>query len=492
MCTPKLRILLLALVALLAMALQSGAPGASAQGGWAVDAFAPAPDSTVYALAVQPDGQILVGGDFAVLGGQPRTSIGRLHPDGSLDEFFAPEALGRIYALAVQPDGSIIVAGALVALGGEPRMYIGRLAADGGLDASFDPMPDGQVNALALQPDGKIVLGGAFTSIAGQPCARICRLHPDGAPDESWVGSTDADVLALALQPDGAILLGGAFGTVNGEARSHIARVNASGVLDQGWQAETDGVVYVIVPQPDGSVLIGGAFGSVNGAPRAGLARLDSNGALDEGFAPDLRGAPQAPRVHTIATDADGRIMLGGVFFWLPDGAGNHLANLAIVEPDGALNPAGVLRTDGSVMALALQGDGKLLVGGAFAELGSEARGMLGRLDAPTAAAQGLAFDADTRSATWARSGSAPEVWRATLELSTDGVTYTALGEGARTAGGWVWGDLALPPGRDLWLRARGYYATGFGGGSGSLVETTQQVYLAWDPIPHHVPIATR
>jgi hypothetical protein len=86
----------------------------------------------------------------------------------SADNGFNPGADGPIYALALQADGKIVVGGGFTALGGQPRNYIARLNPDGSLDTSFDPGADSGVYALATQTDGKTIVGGAFNTLDGQ------------------------------------------------------------------------------------------------------------------------------------------------------------------------------------------------------------------------------------------------------------------------------------------------------------------------------------
>src|SRR5437870_2647293 len=136
----------------------------------AVDGFDPGADRNVKALAVQPDGKIIVGGTFSTLGGggtgtTTRKHIGRLTPDGSVDTIFNPGANDIVDALAIQADGKILVGGAFTTLGGAGttvRNHIARLNSNGTPDTSFDPGADNNVLALAVQPDGKILLGGDF------------------------------------------------------------------------------------------------------------------------------------------------------------------------------------------------------------------------------------------------------------------------------------------------------------------------------------------
>ena len=193
-----------------------------------LDGFNPAPNGLVYAIAVQPDGKILVAGAFSTLGGggsgtTARSRIGRLHADGALDLTFNPGANDVIYSMALQPDGKTVVGGPFTGLGGTngsvARSHIGRVNADGSLDAGFDPGTDANVYSLLVQPDGKIVVGGLFSRLGGGSTGttfrtRIGRLNSDGSLDLSFnpgvspAPGTVGNVLALALLPDGKIIAG--------------------------------------------------------------------------------------------------------------------------------------------------------------------------------------------------------------------------------------------------------------------------------------------
>jgi hypothetical protein len=122
----------------------------------------------------------LAGGDFTMLGGQPRGHIGRLDADGSLDATFNAGAGCCVWTIALQSDGNILLGGSFTDLNGEPRQHIGRLHSDGGLDGSFDPVADGFVLGLAVQADGKILMGGDFISLNGQRRDLIGRLTSGG------------------------------------------------------------------------------------------------------------------------------------------------------------------------------------------------------------------------------------------------------------------------------------------------------------------------
>lgn len=142
---------------------------------------------SVYAMALQPDGKILIGGNFTRMQGVPLNRIARLNPNGALDDAFAiGDGVGgpagtTIFAIAVQADGKILVAGTFSAFNGQGRSNIARLNRDGTLDTSFvTPQSfDGSVNALFISPTGRIAIGGYFTSIAGSAAGRFAWLRGD-------------------------------------------------------------------------------------------------------------------------------------------------------------------------------------------------------------------------------------------------------------------------------------------------------------------------
>jgi uncharacterized delta-60 repeat protein len=187
--------------------------------------FNPGADNIVYSMQLQGDGKILVGGFFVNLGGQPRSYLGRLNADGTVDANFNPGANAYIDCFALQADGKILVGGKFTNLVGQSRAYIGRLNADGTLDTAFNPGADGEVKCLALQQDGRIVVGGSFATLAGQSRSYLGRLNADGSIDTSFTVAADHAVLAVESQEDGKILAAGQFTTLGGQSRNDIGRL---------------------------------------------------------------------------------------------------------------------------------------------------------------------------------------------------------------------------------------------------------------------------
>ena len=273
----------------------------------------------VHTLAVQQDGKIVIAGDFSRVNDQPRRRITRLNPDGTLDETFsANAAVNRdIRAVIIQPDGKILIAGNFDLVTGKKQPGIGRFNADGLRDGSFNPGTGASaaVRSLALQPDGKVIAAGDFTTFNQFTCGHLIRLKADGNVDagfDTGVGA-DGEIMCVAIQSNGKLLIGGNFIAVNHVERNRVARLNPNGTLDSGFNpaAGPNGAVRCLVVQRNGKILLGGAFTSVQGKARPRLARLNPDGALDATFNP----APGADDVvDWVGTQADGRILIAGRF----------------------------------------------------------------------------------------------------------------------------------------------------------------------------------
>jgi len=348
----------------------------------------PGADGFVRAVALQPDGNILLGGNFNTVRGVASALIARLNPDGRPDPAFtsafpASNFAPRIYTVAVQPDNNILVAGSFTAPGVTPRANITRLQPNGALDPTFNggTGPNALVRILTVQPDGRIIIAGEFTTVNNTNRNRIARLNADGSLDLSFDPGTGADniVRTVALLPSGQILVGGLFTSFNGSPKRYLARLNANGSVDSTFPEGTgpNNIVYTVAPQSEGAILIGGDFTAVNGTNINRIARLFSDGSLDSSFLPNA-GASGGP-VYSVIRYANGKIVIGGAFTALNAAS---LPRIGRLNPDGStdstFNPG--TGPSGEVLALALQGDGMLLAGGLFVNYNSIAVGMFARI----------------------------------------------------------------------------------------------------------------
>ncbi|MGB8170807.1 MAG: delta-60 repeat domain-containing protein [Chthoniobacteraceae bacterium] len=459
--------------------------------------------NAVFATAVQPDGKIIVGGDFFWVQGVSRNNIARLNADGTLDPGFNPQANGVVRCLAVQPDGKVLLGGFFTMLqpNGTPspiaRQHVARLNADGTLDPGFNPWADNYILSVALQADGKVLLGGYFTTLrpnGGAATSRrfIARVQADGTLDTGFDPKADNLVRSVVVQADGKILLGGDFarfqpnGALGTIVRPSIARVQAEGTLDAGFYPAPNNHVRSVAVQADGKVLLGGEFTSLwpNGAATSTLrnfiARVNADGSLDPGFNPNANGP-----IHSLAVQANGDVLLGGEFTTLQPPVGGWSQTppsptargcFARLHADGSFDPVGNFFANGPVYGVAMQTDGRMLLTGSFSTLEAAGTGAaLTRSEFARVqndpATQALSVP-DATQVLWERGGAGPEISRVTFELSTNGgVSWNPLGPGNRigTASNWRRTGLALPAsGR---VRARGATTGGYSNGSSGLIE---------------------
>ena len=202
---------------------------------------------------IPQDGKFLIAGAFTQVAGNNRGRIARLNGNGSVDTTFNPfgGANNTIYDMALQPDGKIVVVGDFTGLnGGISPKYVGRFNGDGTLDNSFNQSANSPVYAVSLQTDGKIIIGGTMTTVGGVSRSGIARLNSNGVLDSTFqIGNgTNNPVLAVAIQADGKILAGGEFNKYNGVSKVSLVRLlNTAAPLRSLFDYDGDGKADVSV-----------------------------------------------------------------------------------------------------------------------------------------------------------------------------------------------------------------------------------------------------
>jgi uncharacterized delta-60 repeat protein len=323
---------------------------------------------------------------------------------------FGPGSSGgaSVQALVRQPDGKIVAVG--YAAFSSESVALARYESNGSLDPSFGAggrvtTPVGgtfaQARAASLQPDGKIVVAG-FTFLGVNPSFVLLRYLPDGSLDPSFgtgglLTSIVGTAQAVLVQPDGKIVVGGS--TAPEPTDFVVARYGSDGTLDAsfgtGGRVTTDffgiddwGAGMAL--QPDGKILLGGSASNL-----FGLVRYNTDGTLDTTFGVGGKvtsgfGAT-ASSANALALAPDGRIVLAGITGVYPD----IDFGVARYSTGGALDPSfgsgGTATTDffggfDMAEAVAVQGDGSIIVAGNAAPLGvppgSTTDFALARLDA--------------------------------------------------------------------------------------------------------------
>lgn len=209
------------------------------------------------------------------------------------------------------------------------------------------------------------------------------------------VEGTFRRVEKVVQQPDGKLLIGGWFTAFDGSPAMYLVRLNTNGTRDTQFNSAIEqsfnGLVNDIVIQPDGKILIGGFFSTVGGETRNNIVRLNSDGSLDPTFNP-LSGFSH--EVTALALQADGKVLVGGLFTTFDFFFGGLQASrqgIARLNADGSLdtgfNPGtGLAGSTGigqrQVHKVIVQPDGKVLVAGHFSIYNGDSRLLLLRLNA--------------------------------------------------------------------------------------------------------------
>lgn len=401
-------------------------------------------ESTVYDLKVLGDDSVLVVGRFANFNETPASRVVKVRPNGSPDpDFSVGQVGGTVLAMDLDEQGRILIGGIFTSIQGEPRARVGRLLANGTIDPTFDPGDalGSPVFDLAVLVDGRIAVTGHFTEVNGLAQPNVAYLTPQGGiapprpPDTLVEGRATPNYAVLEWEAVGntshylfqrRIGVEGEWETIGeptedepflvdfnvGGGTTYFYRVEAvnpggSSGYSQQWELtppETpwpglaamdpeilegaDGIIRVIEVLPDGKILVAGDFRQFQGEPRHGIARLLPGGELDPDFVPpaadegdpfSFPSTPPSPlHMHALEALADGRILVGGRFR-LDQGQ----TNLVRLLPDGTLDPEFDVGTalNGRVLAVAVDGEDRILAGGEFHNSNGQRRPPLFRLE---------------------------------------------------------------------------------------------------------------
>ena len=257
------------------------------------------PNAAVGKMVVQPDGKIIAIGGFTAMesnvGTVIRHRIARLNADGRVETNFNPRTStgngttpgGPVFALAVQPDQKIVVGGGpFTILGNALPTISGGSSPTARSEYSTFTGADNIVLTAAVQPADKFVVGGLFSTLGGTTRNRIGRLNSevDISLDETFNPGAIGTVAALAVQPDGKILAAGGFSNLGGVARCRIGRLDATGALDASFA-------------DPGARRYGQHDGAAAGWPDPGRRRLHH--ARSVHAQPDRRGSSPTARLDT-------------------------------------------------------------------------------------------------------------------------------------------------------------------------------------------------
>jgi uncharacterized delta-60 repeat protein len=374
-------------------------------------------------MLVQPDGKIVVVGlthidftawyDFGIV---------RYNSDGTLDSTFGNG--GKVstdfsvddnaFSVALQSDGKLVVVGTTVGIFGSTQIdfAVARYNTNGSLDSTFgnggkvtfdfSTMAD-IARAVVIQSDNKIVIGGTVRIDHGgnhDTDFGLARLNSNGTLDTSFdgdgkvnmhipagLGWTNDELSALALDSNGKIVASGV--SIGSNKNSVLLRYNSNGSLDTTF--DSDGMVITdffgtgdsddiraMALLPDGKIqTMGYAFNAPSTFGFA-LARYNTDGSLDTNFSGDGKAFTPAPTGTETPTDMaltpGGKIVVASY-----TAIGNYtvLRYLNNGEIDSAFGERGRISTyvsanSSPASTIAVQTDGKILVGGQNTGVGLE------------------------------------------------------------------------------------------------------------------------
>jgi uncharacterized delta-60 repeat protein len=317
-------------------------------------------------------------------------------------------SLDVITAMAIQSDGKIVTAGFTAITTPNYDFAVARYNTNGTLDTSFGGTGKvkldfagqrDQAYALAIQTDGKIVVAGTAGSGATAGDLALARFDSSGNLDTGFgtggkvytpLGSNDDEIHGLALQADGKILATGVADLFNFNSNVAIVRYNTNGTLDGGFGGPAGGIIVsdffggqdegnAIAVTAGGKILVAGkcTAGPSSGYTSMALVQLNSDGSMDNSFGTggkrtDTTGASAFG--YALAIQADGKFLVGGATTPVSDQITGDNFILYRHNADGSLDPSfgggGLAITNiygnssDGIKALAIQPDGKIVAAG--------------------------------------------------------------------------------------------------------------------------------
>jgi uncharacterized delta-60 repeat protein len=359
----------------------------------------------IESMLLQPDGKLVIGGQFTNVNAVARRCIARLNTDGSLDTSFDPGTglgpridfynwdVASVKAMGMQADGKLIIAYDSPTYNDIFHPNLARINSDGSLDETFTDY----INivgvcpySVLVQPDGKIVLGGQIDRITiggvqtHYPRGMV-RLNPDGSLDSSFavhIAGANEGIGSVYLLADGSFLVDGSFYTVDNVARTNLAKLRPDGSLDPSY-IPPNGWKKLVGVQPDGKCFICQSYSSSDdGYP---LLRLNADGSVDPTWQiAFLYGVP-----YSAIMQPDGRVILGGSFSKVNGVTRNMVARLDATGHLDARFHANLTPENGQVdpfIRIILLPDSRIILGGVFTSVNGQPANSLARLTGEPAA----------------------------------------------------------------------------------------------------------
>jgi hypothetical protein len=304
----------------------------------------------INALAVLPDGTLVIGGQFNVSGAPASASVA--YWTGLTWTPFGAGADNSVNALTVLGTNSFVASGAFLSAGGH---HAARIARWDGVHWNFygSGFSPGSINAFVRMPNGDIIAGGSFIGAGTVEATNVARWN-----GHSWspLGlSVNGPVSALTLLTNGNLVIGGTFSVVNGFTANNLAQWDGSNWSVVG--AGTDGGVDSLAVMTNGNLVAGGNFSNAGGTNAIGVARWDGTTWFPMGAG--------LTTTYALKVMPNGTLFAGGGFLY---SGSSNLNFIAQWDGEEWISVSGGI--NGYVAALGAAANGDLLAGGDFAIAG--------------------------------------------------------------------------------------------------------------------------
>jgi uncharacterized delta-60 repeat protein len=336
-------------------------------------------NNIVYDIQQQSDGKYVAVGTFTNYSGSTQNRITRINQNGTRDTTFS---IGNglsttAYAISPQSDNSIIAGGAFDGYNFISTPSIVKISPSGALDSSFN-IGSGFGNTiygLATQPDGKVIAVGTFNRYSGSINNYITRTDLSGSLNmganttfNPGVGFSST-VNSHVTQSDGKIIAVGDFTTYSGSGvnSQRITRINPNGTRDDTFNTGTGFNVAAnrVIVQSDGKIVVVGAFTTYSGSSQSGIVRLNTDGTRDTTF--NVGTGFTVSSGISLALQSDGKYIVGGNYTTY---SGSSSFRITRINTDGTLDTTFNTGTgfNSVVYATPIQPDGKIIAAGNFSQ----------------------------------------------------------------------------------------------------------------------------
>ena len=353
-----------------------------------------------------PNGDLYAGGSFTSAGGITVNNIARWNGIvwSSVGASNAININSQVFALAVAPNGNLYVGGDFIQVGSSSANRVAKW--DGTTWSALGTGPingvDGVVSALTVAPNGDLYVGGNFTQAGGVAANNVAKWNGTvwsalgaGTANGLIGGASHYTVFCLAVSTTGDVYAGGVFSQAGGVPAFCVAKWDGTAWSALGTSASdrVNSYVTTLAVAPSGDVYIGGPFSQVGSITVNYVAKWNGTNwsGLGTGLGGPVSNVPYYPYALAIAPNGD--VYAGGTFVLAGGVPANYLAKWNGI----AWSPLGTGSTNGvnnnGIGGLAVAPNGNLYVSGVFRQAGGIAANNLAKWNGTTWSTLGTGLD---------------------------------------------------------------------------------------------------